>query len=145
MVRLPDGTRSPYCGKACQNLGGGVSTPIRTIPPIPLQPPQPYRPVTYTMMAPPPPLNQPNPSIGMGIPSMPPLLPGGNARPIGTMGTMGTMGSPWVMAKMPFCRYCNVKPCWKDQNHSYSSYCSRTCKEAAESLYSIYIIIIGFY
>ncbi len=124
MIRLPDGTRSPYCGKACQNLGSGGIPPIRSLP---LQPQQPYRSAAYTMMAPPP-LNQPNPSTGISSQNQIPLLPGGNVR---------QMGGPWIMATVPFCRYCNVKPCWKDQKQSYSSYCSRTCKEAAESLYSI--------
>ncbi|RIA97886.1 hypothetical protein C1645_801485 [Glomus cerebriforme] len=109
MVRLPDGSRSPYCGKNCQNLAG-ASSPVGS--PIQLQPQPSYRPINYPIMAPPQ-LNQPNP-----------LLSNGGARPI---------GSPWVMTTVPFCRYCQVNPCWKDTvKQLYSSYCSRRCKEAAE-------------
>ncbi|CAG8523190.1 9809_t:CDS:2 [Funneliformis mosseae] len=127
MIRLPDGSRSPFCSKKCQNSIGGNS-PITVRPPplpssMPLQPPQPYRPATYAVL-PSPPLNQPNPSIGMPSQSSMPILPIGNARPI---------GGSWVMATVPFCRYCNAKPCWKDQvKLTYSSYCSRRCKDAAE-------------
>ncbi|CAI2188257.1 10163_t:CDS:2 [Funneliformis geosporum] len=123
MIRLQDGSRSPFCSKKCQNSIGGNS-PITIRPPplpsIPLQPPQPYRPATYSV----PPLNHPNPSIGMPSQSSMPILPIGNARPI---------GDKWVMATVPFCRYCKVNPCWKDQAKlSYSSYCTRRCKDAAE-------------
>ena len=85
MVRLPDGTRSPFCGKHCQNLAG-VSSPIR--PPMPMQQPQPYRPAMMTSQQ----LNQPNSPIGMPPHPMQ-LLPGGSARP---------MGGSWVMATIPF-------------------------------------------
>jgi len=118
MVRLPDGTRSPFCGKACQNSSIGSIGPL-VRPPIPLQQP-PYRP-----MMPPPQFNQPNPPIGMP-PHPTQLLPGG-----------GRPGGSWVVATVPFCRNCQTKPCWKDNTtQTYSSYCSRRCKEIAESLFS---------
>ena len=130
MIRLPDGTRSPYCGKQCQNSAGVGSpggSPISPISSMPLQPQQPYPPVNYPLMTP---NNQP---IGMSPHQM---QLGGGARP---------MGGPWVPATVPFCRYCHSKPCWKDNvSQSFSSYCSRRCKEAAESLcYNCIIIKIN--
>ncbi|GES81305.1 hypothetical protein GLOIN_2v1502388 [Rhizophagus clarus] len=111
MIRLPDGTRSPYCGKQCQNSAGAnspVGSPIS---------PQSYRPASYPTMVQ---QNHPNPPIGM--PPHQQLLPSGSARP-----------SPWVMTTIPFCRYCQSKPCWNDPvKNLYSEYCSRRCKEAAK-------------
>jgi len=112
MVRLPDGTRSPYCGKHCQN-SAGASSPVES----PISP-QSYRPGSYPTMTSPQ-SNHPNPPIGMSPHQQ--LLPGGSARP------------EWVMTTIPFCRYCRSKPCWNDPvKQLYSAYCSRRCKEAAE-------------
>jgi hypothetical protein len=112
MIRLPDGTRSPYCGKQCQNSAGAnspVGSPIS---------PQPYHPGNYPTTSPQ--SSHPNTPIGM-----PPLLPGGGVRP------------QWVMTTVPFCRYCQSNPCWNDPvKQLYSAYCSRRCKEAAESVFS---------
>ncbi|RGB33613.1 hypothetical protein C1646_743247 [Rhizophagus diaphanus] len=113
MVRLPDGTRSPYCGKQCQNSAGANSPGSSPISP------QSYHPGSYPTMTSPQ-SNHPNPPIGISPHQQ--LLPGGSVKP----------GS-WVMTTIPFCRYCQSKPCWNDPaKQLYSAYCSRRCREAAE-------------